>query len=147
MASLHKSYRLQPELVEAVEKYAAANSLKPSEAVSRLLAAGLEALENAAEEGTQGGAEAVSDVDGATTPDEGSEALEALISSLQKQLETKDEQIATLMRLQDQGQQLQAAQAQQIKALLPGEAEGGQIVTTRKTWRQRLGAWIAGEGR
>lgn len=147
MATVHKTYRIDEALAARMAAYAEAEGLKAGEAANAIIAAGLEALERTAEEAAQGGAEAVSDVGGATTPEDMPEGVEALISSLQRQLETKDEQIATLMRLQDQGQQLQAAQAQQIKALLPGEAEGGKIVKAKPTWRQRLGAWIAGEGR
>lgn len=151
MATVHKSYRIEAETVERVEKYAAANGLRGGEAVGRLLVAGLDALETVddaeevAPEGAQGATEAVSPGEGATTPADDSDTVAALISSLQKQLETKDEQIAALLRMNDQGQQLQAAQAQQLKALLPGE--GGEIITTRRTWRQRLGAWIAGADR
>lgn len=151
MATVHRTVRLEVETAERVDQYAAANGLKRGEAMGRLLVAGLAALdavddaEEVAPGGAQGAAEAVSPDEGTKTPNEGGEALETLISSLTGQLKAKDEQIAVLMRLNDQGQQLQAAQAQQIKALLPGE--GGEIVTTRRTWRQRLGAWIAGEGR
>lgn len=147
MATVHRTVRLEVETAERVEQYAAANGLKRGEAMGRLLVAGLAALdaaddaEEVAPEGAQSARTAVSPDDGATTPADDSDTVAALIS----QLEKKDEQIATLLRLQDQGQQLQAAQAQQLKALLP--TEGGEIVTTRRTWRQRLGAWIAGEGR
>lgn len=146
MATVHRSYRLEAETAERVDRYAAAEGIKGSEAVGRLLIAGLDVLETP-QEGRERPSEDVSDVDGEKVPTGDNDTVSTLISSLQKQLEAKDEQIATLMRLNDQSQQLQAAQAQQIKALLPGEAEGGEIVTTRRTWRQRLGAWIAGEGR
>lgn len=151
MATVHRTVRLEVETAERVDQYAAANGLKRGEAMGRLLVAGLAALdaaddaEEVAPEGAQGACEAVSPGEGTTTPADDSDTVAALVSSLQKQLEVKDAQIGELLRLQDQGQQLQAAQAQQIKALLPGE--GGEIVTTRRTWRQRLGAWIAGEGR
>lgn len=142
MATVHKTFRLDAELVERMSAWATAEGLKQGEAVSRLITMGLDTAE-LAEKDAEGVSEGISDGDGTNTPEVESEALLALISSLQGQLEAKDEQIATLLRLNDQSQQLQAAQSQQIKALLP--PEGSEIVTTRRTWRQRLGAWIAGE--
>lgn len=146
MATVHKTFRLDAELVERMGAWAEAEGLRQGEAVGRLITLGLEAVETAVE-ASERPQEAVSEGGGTDVPEGGDEALQALISSLTRQMEAKDEQIASLMRMNDQSQQLQAAQAQQIRALLPEQAEGGEIVTTRKTWRQRLGAWIAGEGR
>ncbi|MGN8690221.1 hypothetical protein ACTND8_09985 [Atopobiaceae bacterium HCP3S3_F7] len=135
MATVHKGYRLDVELVGRLDAWAEAHGMTQAEAVRTLLAAGLEdAGEGQEEEGvrsthTQGqgqgqGSDGATlpnwQGKGATTADADARAmlgehirdLQAAISTLTAQVAEKDAQIRRLSDIADHAQALQAAQAQ-----------------------------------
>lgn len=167
MATVHKGYRLDVELVERLDAWAEAHGMTQAEAVRTLLAAGLEdAGEGQEEEGvhsthTQGqGSDGENlpnwEVDGATTADADTRAmlgehirdLRATISTLTAQVAEKDAQIRRLADIADHAQALQAAQAQTQLLEAAGAVDVQQGVeqegTQRQGWRARLARWIAG---
>lgn len=167
MATVHKGYRLDVELVERLDAWAEAHGMTQAEAVRTLLAAGLEdAGEGQEEEGvrsthTQGqGSDGANlpnwEVDGATTADADTRAmlgehirdLRATISTLTAQVAEKDAQIHRLADIADHAQALQAAQAQTQLLEAAGAVDVQQGVeqegTQRQGWRARLARWIAG---
>ena len=131
MSKTHKSYRLDSELLEAVDSYAEGRGMKPSEAVSRLLSLGLSATQG-------GGAEAA----GGEGAEDLRRALDALTGQLEakdeqireqrdlfrSQLEAKDEQIRGLMALTNNAQALQASEAARLSAGSAVEAEEARTV-------------------
>lgn len=170
MSKTHKSYRLDTDLLEAVDAYAEGRGVKSSEAVADLLRRGL----------AGGGA-----VEGA--PGDEIEALRGNVAdlrgevaTLKEQLERKDEQISGLMALAGNAQTLQAAEARRAlgdgAAALEVDAEaddgpqeaagaprdgdsdpvapetpepangavGDAGTPPRRTWRERLAAWLLG---
>lgn len=162
---VHKSYRLDADLLEAVDAWAASSGIRPGEAVADLLRIGLD-----------GPAATISE-DGETLAAlKGNvEDLRGEVKTLKEQLEKKDEQIAGLMNLAGNAQTLQAAEAQRalgsgVDALEveeedapgvteatgadetaatvedePGEgSEGEDGAGTPRTWRERLAAWLLG---
>lgn len=120
MAKLHKTYRIEAGIVEAVESYARGAGISNGEAVERLLSAGLSAggdsagadqrATEAAQDAGRGEVpptdlRAVCDVLRASNAD-----LRAEVSRLWAQLATKDEQIHAAHDLADQAHRLHAAE-------------------------------------
>ena len=131
MAKRHRGYRLEEDLLEAVDGYAEGSGLNQSEAVSRLLSLGLSATQD-------GGAEAA----GGEGAEDLRRALDALTGQLEAkdeqireqrdlfraQLEAKDEQIRGLMALTNNAQALQASEAARLSAGVAVEAEEARTV-------------------
>lgn len=149
MSKTHKSYRLDSELLEAVDSYAEGRGMKPSEAVSRLLSLGLSATQD-------GGAEAA----GGEGAEDLRRALDALTGQLEAkdeqireqrdlfraQLEAKDEQIRGLMALTNNAQALQASEAARLSAGSAVEAEEALTVEEQSGGdSEHMGEWSAQE--
>jgi hypothetical protein len=140
MGTAHKSYRLDEALLADVEAYAEAHGLKASEAVSRLMRAGLDATEDATEDGPETGP------DGATA---------AAIAALTTQLAEKDEQIRAALAVASQAQAIsyRALEAPPEPEPDPEPEQGGESLAdapaekeaARESWRVRLARLIAGE--
>lgn len=167
MATVHKGYRLDVELVERLDAWAEAHGMTQAEAVRKLLASALEdtsedhekeATRSARTQGQGGdGANLPNwEVDGATAADADTRAmlgehirdLRATISTLTAQVSEKDAQIRRLADIADHAQALQAAQAQTQLLEAAGAVDVQQGVeregTQRQGWRARLARWIAG---
>ena len=163
MATIHKGYRLDVELVERLDAWAEAHGMTQAEAVRTLLAAGLE--DAGQEEKEAGGQEGEGHAEDAPTPTADAETramlgehirdLRATISTLTAQVAEKDAQIHRLADIADHAQALQAAQAQTQLLEAAGavdvqqgvEREGTGVEqegTQRQGWRARLARWIAG---
>jgi len=156
MATVHKGYRLDVELVERLDAWAEAHGMTQAEAVRTLLAAGLEddgegqEVEDVRSTHTQG------QEDGAGTADAETRAmlgehirdLRATVSTLTAQVAEKDAQIHRLADIADHAQALQAAHAQKQLLEAAGAVDVQQGVeqegTSRQGWRARLARWIAG---
>lgn len=119
MATAHKSYRLDEELLSRLDAYAKAHGMRASEAVSHLLQKALEADDSgttAAEDGHRteaptDGLEAVLDALKASNADLRAALLDsrATIATLTAQLAVKDQQISQAHELTSQAQRLQMA--------------------------------------
>lgn len=172
MATVHKGYRLDVELVGRLDAWAEAHGMTQAEAVRTLLAAGLEDAGGGQEEegarsthaqgqGQGSGANLPNwQGKGATTADADARAmlgehirdLQAAISTLTAQVAEKDAQIRRLSDIADHAQALQAAQAQTQLLEVAGAVDVQQDVqqgveregTQRQGWRARLARWIAG---
>ena len=122
MAKVHKSYRIEADTVADVEAYARDEGVSNSEAVERLLRAGLGAgCEAPAQAPAAQGADlqAVCDVLRQSNAD-----LRQTVSTLVAQLAVKDEQIRQAHELADHSQRLHMAEV--AKALPPeGGTRGG----------------------
>lgn len=122
MAKVHKSYRLDAGVVADVEAYARDGSLSNSEAVERLLRAGLDDHAN----GGTDHAEAVTEPRGTDLQAvcnvlrQSNADLRQTVSTLVAQLTVKDEQIRRAHEIADHSQRLHMAEV--AKALPP---EGG----------------------
>lgn len=155
MATVHKGYRLDVELVERLDAWAEGHGMTQAEAVRKLLASALEdAGEGLEEEGHAREAE-----DAPTTPPSADADTRAMlgdhirdlrvtISTLTAQVAEKDAQIRRLADIADHAQALQAAQAQTQLLEAAGAVDVQQGVeqegTQRQGWRARLARWIAG---
>lgn len=151
MATVHKGYRLDVELVERLDAWAESHGMTQAEAVRRLLEAGLEDAD-AGQEGKE------AEGQGAPTPTADAETramlgehirdLRATISTLTAQVAEKDAQIHRLADIADHAQALQAAHAQKQLLEAAGAVDVQQGVeqegTQRQGWRARLARWIAG---
>lgn len=152
MATTHKSYRLDDELLERLDGYAKGHGMRPSEAVAHLLRAALDAeASTGTAQDHQTPHKAAEEEGRATEPQGGiSDALEALrasnadlraalvdtramVATLTAQLAVKDEQIATAHELAGHAQRLQMADI--AKASL----EDGQRMSLRERIRQIFG--------
>lgn len=150
MAKRHRGYRLEEDLLEAVDGYAEGSGLNQSEAVSRLLSLGLSASQD-------GGAEAA----GGEGAEDLRRALDALTGQLEAkdeqireqrdlfraQLEAKDEQIRGLMALTNNAQALQASEAARLSAGMAVEAEEARTgeEQARDGDSEPMGEWSAQE--
>ena len=154
MATVHKGYRLDVELVERLDAWAESHGMTQAEAVRRLLEAGLED----ADAGQEGKEAEGQESGGAPTPKADAETramlgehirdLRATISTLTAQVAEKDAQIRRLADIADHAQALQAAHAQKQLLEAAGAVDVAQGVeqegTQRQGWRARLARWIAG---
>lgn len=122
MAKVHKTYRLDADLVAQVEQWASDHGITQGEAMAQLLSRGLEEKAPTAEQ-----------ADGPTDSGAGDEGalvevlrgnvadLRRQVDTLTHQLEGKDEQINGLMKLAGNAQALQgAAEARALKAAETG---------------------------
>lgn len=159
MATVHKGYRLDVELVERLDAWAEAHGMTQAEAVRKLLASALEdASEDHEKEATRSARTQGQEANGATTADADTRAmlgehirdLRATVSTLTAQVAEKDAQIRRLADIADHAQALQAAQAQTQLLEAAGAVDVQQGVeregTQRQGWRARLARWIAGGG-
>lgn len=154
MATVHKGYRLDVELVERLDAWAEAHGMTQAEAVRALLAAGLEDAEPSQEgeeaEGREGGGAPTptADADIRAMLGEHIRDLRATVSTLTAQVAEKDAQIRRLADIADHAQALQAAhvQTQLLEAAEAVDVQQGveQEGTQRQGWRARLARWIAG---
>ena len=167
MATVHKGYRLDVELVERLDAWAEAHGMTQAEAVRKLLASALEdtsedhekeATRSARTQGQGGdGANLPNwEVDDATTADADTRAmlgehirdLRATVATLTAQVAEKDAQIHRLADIADHAQALQAAHARTQLLEAAGTVDVQQGVeregTQRQGWRARLARWIAG---
>lgn len=161
MATVHKGYRLDVELVERLDAWAEAHGMTQAEAVRKLLAAALEDADKGHEgeedarsthsQGQEGGEDAPTPTAGADTLamlGDHIRDMRATISTLTAQVAAKDEQIQRLADIADHAQALQAAQAQTQLLEAAGAVDVQQGVeregTQRQGWRARLARWIAG---
>lgn len=152
VATVHKGYRLDVELVERIDAWAEAHGMTQAEAVRKLLTT---ALEDAGQEGQEDGGREDA---GASTATASAETLAMLgehirdlranVSTLTAQVAEKDAQIHRLLDVADHAQALQAAQAQTQLLEAAGAVDAAQGVqqegTQRQGWRTRLARWIAG---
>lgn len=118
MAKVHKTYRLDADLVAQVEQWASDHGITQGEAMAQLLSRGLEEKAPTTEQ-----------ADGPTDSGAGDEGalvevlrgnvadLRRQVDTLTQQLEGKDEQINGLMKIAGNAQALQgAAEARALKA-------------------------------
>lgn len=134
MGKVHKTFRLDADIMAEVESWAEAHGMRQGEAVERLLADGLRYQQDRQEEpprASERPQEATGDGGQAETHNDDLRAvcellrasnadLRAEVSRLWAQLATKDEQITRAHELADQSQRLHAAEV--ARALPP---EGG----------------------
>lgn len=143
MAKVHKSYRIEAGTVAEVEAYAHEAGVSNSEAVERLLRAGLDAGQEDQAGGRGADLQGVCDVLRQSNAD-----LRQTVSTLVAQLAVKDEQTRRLADIADHAQALQAAQAQTQLLEAAGAVDAQQGIeqdgTRRQGWRARLARWIAG---
>lgn len=164
MATVHKGYRLDVELVERLDAWAEAHGMTQAEAVRKLLASALEdaggdqekeATRSARSQGqedkrleAEDAPTAAPDADTRAMLGEHIRDLRATISTLTAQVSEKDAQIRRLADIADHAQALQAAQAQTQLLEAAGAVDVQQGVeqegTQRQGWRARLARWIAG---
>lgn len=151
MATVHKGYRLDVELVERLDAWAESHGMTQAEAVRTLLAAGLEdAGEGQEDKGLEGEEPPTPTADADTRAMLGEHIrdLRATISTLTAQVAEKDAQIHRLADIADHAQALQAAHAQKQLLEAAGAVDVQQGVeqegTQRQGWRARLARWIAG---
>lgn len=161
MATVHKGYRLDVELVDRLDAWAEAHGMTQAEAVRKLLAAALEDTgEGAARSTHTPGEEREGGTGAATTQPPTADAdtramlgehirdLRATVATLTAQVAEKDAQIHRLADIADHAQALQAAHArtQLLEAAGTVDVQQGveQEGTQRQGWRTRLARWIAG---
>ena len=148
MATVHKSIRLDADLMGRVQAHADTHGMRFSEAVASLLDRGLSAVSEGTTQAAERPTEGRQDGERAETHTEDLRAvcevlrasnadLRAEVSHLWAQLATKDEQITAAQSLADHAQQLHAAE---VTRALP--AEGVET----KTLRQRLAAIFGRRG-
>lgn len=149
MATVHKGYRLDVELVERLDVWAEAHGMTQAEAVRSLLAAALEGEDDSQEkEGQEGERKGTADAETRAMLGEHIRDLRATVSTLTAQVAEKDAQIHRLADIADHAQALQAAHAQKQLLEAAGAVDVQQGVeqegTHRQGWRTRLARWIAG---
>lgn len=170
MAKRHITARIEEGTAAALDRWAEAHGTGRSEAVERLLLAGMGApqeapggresaavdvMDQTPTEGKAGPSAAPQGASGATVEAEAlretidvlrasNTGLRATVSTLTAQLDVKDRQISRLADIADHAQALQAAQAR-TQLLEAAGAVDAQEGTQRQGWRARLARWIAGD--
>lgn len=138
MATVHKGYRLDVELVARIDEWAEAHDMNQADAVRQLLAVALDAgeAEEHHEEAKATANAELRELYGTHIKD-----LRASVATLTAQISTKDAQIAEkdeqLRRLQDIADHAQMLQA----AHVAGRITDGEPVAVEHQETQRRGFW------
>ena len=138
MAATHRSYRMDDALLSRLRAWAEDHGTTEADALRRLLAAALDAEEQAGDAEEAGEGRGAADPDTLAMLGEHIRDLRATISTLTAQLREKDDQLARALTLADHAQALQAAHAQ--TQLI----EASDLAKAAPGWRLRLARWIGG---